>query len=365
MRSSVLAAACVLLSHVPPAGAAAMSVTADVAPATSRADVFPRAPVDFPDGVVATPDVEYANLTGFRPLVLDLYREARGAARHARPLVIYVHGGGWRRGDSRTTGAFANFPRVLASLAARGYVVASINYRLSGEARYPAAVRDVNSAITYLRAHAGQWGIDPARIVLWGDSAGAYLAAMSATTCNDPRFAPPLSTGRMSRREAAAASAPRVSDCVQAVVCWYGLFDLGRLAAGNSRSIVDDVQEFLGCARGSCGALARRASPLTHVSRRTPPMLLMHGTADTEVPSGQTVEMAAALRAAHVPVQLQLIAGANHGWIAHNAAATRRASLAALRRTFEFIDGMTANPGRAITTRPGGRPSRAGTTPRS
>jgi acetyl esterase/lipase len=348
----------VLLSPIPPVAASAMSVTADVAAATSRADVFPRAAVAFPNGVVATPGVEYANLTGFRPLVLDLYREAKGALRHARPLVIYVHGGGWRRGDSRTTGAFANFPSVLASLAARGYVVASINYRLSGEARYPAAVRDVNSAIAYLRSHAGEWGIDPTRIVLWGDSAGAYLAAMSATTCNDSRFAPPLSTGRMSRRQAAAASAPRVSDCVQAVVSWYGLFDLGRLAGltGDGRAVADDIQEFLGCAPGSCGDLAPRASPLTNVSRRTPPMLLLHGTADAEVPFGQTVEMAAALRAAHVPVQIQLIQDANHGWIGRNAAATRRASLAALRRTFEFIDEVTAKPDRRITTESGGRP---------
>lgn len=365
MRSSVLAAACVLLSQVSLGAASALPDTAVVAAVTSRADVFPRATVTFPNGVVATPDVEYANLTGFRPLVLDIYRVA-GGARHARPLVIYVHGGGWRRGDSRTTGAFADFPSVLASLAARGYVVASINYRLSGEARYPAAVQDVNSAIAYLRLHAKKWDIDPARIVLWGDSAGAYLAAMSATTCNDPRFAPPLSTGRMSRRQAAAASAPRVSDCVQAVVTWYGPFDLGRLAGpGGNRGIADDVREFLGCVPGSCADVEREASPLTHVSQRTPPMLLLHGTDDTEVPVGQTVRMATALRAAHVPVQLQLIEGANHGWIGRNAAATRHASLAALRRTVEFIDEVTAGNGRGARRAPGGRPSPAETTHRN
>lgn len=364
MRASVVAAAWVLLANSLPAGASTMSVTADVAAATSRADVFPRSTVDFPNGVVATPDVEYGNLNGFRPLVLDIYRAKRGAVR--RPLVIYVHGGGWRRGDSRTNGAFANFPDVLASLAARGYVVAAINYRLSGEARFPAAVRDVNSAIAFLRMHAGEWDIDPGRIVLWGDSAGAHLAAMSATTCDEPRFAPPLSTGRMSRRQAAAASLPVVSDCVQAVVSWYGLFDLARLLGrtGN-RGIADDIEEFLGCGRGSCSDPARRASPLTNVSSRTPPMLLMHGTDDTEVPYAQTVEMAAALRAAHVPVQMQLIEGARHGWIGPNAAATRRASLAALRRTFRFIDEVTAHPDRRATTAPGAPSSAAGTTPRS
>ena len=345
-RSAVLVAAVALLARIPAANAAAMPVTADVAGATTRADVFPRASVTFPDGVIAFPDVEYANLNGFRPLLLDIYRPAAGGSGRPRPLVIYVHGGGWRHGDSRTTGAFTNFPRVLASLAARGYVVASIEYRLTGEARYPAAVRDVNSAIAFLRLHAREWGIDPTRVVLWGASAGGYLVAMSATTCNDPRFAPPLSTGRMSRRQAAAAAAPRVSDCVQAVVSWYGLFDLGPLLAGtgSNPAITAVVRAFLGCRAGSCLGLAGRASPLGRVSSGTPPMLLMAGTADTEVPCEQTLEMAAALRRAHAPVQMHLVKGANHGWIAHGPAATRRASLEALRRTFEFIDQMTKPP---------------------
>ena len=345
MRSAVLAAAFVLLAGVPPCHAAVLPVNADVGGVTTRADVFPRASVTFPGGVTAVPDVEYANLNGFRPLLLDIYRPAGGGRGHPHPLVIYVHGGGWRHGDSRTTGAFTNFPRVLASLAARGYVVAAVNYRLVGEARYPAAVQDVNSAIAYLRRHAAEWDIDPARIVLWGASAGGYLVAMSAATCHDPRFAPPLSTGRMSRRQAAAASAHEVSACVRAVVSWYGLFDLAPLlspAAGN-RPIAAVVRNFLGCRGSSCLGAARAASPLADVSPGMPPMLLMAGTVDTEVPCGQTLAMAAALRRAHVPVEMHLISGANHGWIAHDPAATRRASLEALRRTFEFIDRVT-NP---------------------
>ncbi|HEY2037565.1 MAG TPA: alpha/beta hydrolase [Steroidobacteraceae bacterium] len=346
MRPPLLAAAVALLASILGAAAAAMPVVASVGTVTFRADVLPRATVGFPHGVVATPNVEYANYTGYRPLFLDIYRQEGTGGGYPRPLVIYVHGGGWRHGDSRTTGAFTNFPGVLAALAARGYVVASVDYRLSSEARYPAAVEDVNSAIAYLRLHAHEWGIDPARVVLWGASAGGYLAAMSATTCDDPRFAPPLATGRMSRREAASASAPRVSDCVQAVVSWYGLFDLGPLAAGTGKgqAVADDVQAFLGCERGSCLELARPASPLTHVSPRTPPMLLMHGTADTEAPFAQTLAMAAALRKAHVQVEMRLIKDANHGWITHNAATTRRASLEALRRTFEFIDRVTKRP---------------------
>jgi acetyl esterase/lipase len=339
-------AAFALLAGVAAANGAAKPVTADVDGITTRADVFPRASVTFPDGVIAFPGVEYANLNGFRPLLLDIYRQAAGAGGRPRPLVIYVHGGGWRHGDSRTTGAFTNFPRVLASLAARGYVVASIDYRLTGEARYPAAVEDVNSAIAYLRLHAGDWGIDPTRVVLWGASAGGYLVAMSATTCNDPRFAPPLSTGRMSRRQAAAAAAPRVSDCAQAVVSWYGLFDLGPLVGGTASNpaITAVVRHFLGCRGDSCLGLARSASPVSGVSPRTPPMLLMAGMADTEVPCEQTVEMTGALRRVHAPVEMHLIKGANHGWIAHDPAATRRASLEALRRTFEFIDQVVKRP---------------------
>ena len=367
MSAAILVAAFGLLAGGAAANAAAMPVTADVAGVTTRAAVFPRASVVFPGGVIAFPDVEYANLNGFRPLLLDIYRPAAGGSGRPRPLVIYVHGGGWRHGDSRTTGAFTNFPRVLASLAARGYVVASIDYRLIGEARYPAAVRDVNSAIAYLRLHAREWGIDPTRIVLWGASAGGYLVAMSATTCNDPRFAPPLSTGRMSRRQAAAASASRVSACVQAVVSWYGLFDLGPLVAGTGANpaITAVVRNFLGCRAGSCLELARRASPLNGVSPRMPPMLLMAGTADSEVPCQQTVEMAAALRRAHAPVQMRLIEGAGHGWIAHDPAVTRRASLDALRRTFRFIDEVTGHADRRATIQPGGRSSPAGTTLRN
>jgi acetyl esterase/lipase len=355
-RSAVLAAGLAVLFTIAAGSASAGPPVADVGASTFRADVFPRSTVAFPGGVVATPNVEYANLSGFRPLLLDIYRAA-ARVDGPRPLVIYIHGGGWRHGDSRTTGAFRNFPAVLASLAARGYVVASIDYRLSGEARYPAAVQDVNSAIAHLRLHASEWGIDPARVVLWGASAGAYLAAMSATTCDDPRYAPALSTGRMSRRQAAAASAAAVSHCVQAVVSWYGLFDLVPLAAGRGsrRATADDVRQFLGCGRAPCADMAREASPLAHVSSSTPPMLLVHGTADTEVPFAQTVEMAAALRKAHVRVDMRLINGANHGLIGRNAAGTRRASLEALRRTFDFIDEVTSPGDRSAQAATAGR----------
>src|SRR5690348_781502 len=99
MRSFLLAAAFVLLVNIPGARASAIPVTADVGAVTFRADVLPRTTVGFPGGVIATPNVEYANLAGFRPLFLDIYRQAGDANGHLRPLVVYVHGGGWRHGD--------------------------------------------------------------------------------------------------------------------------------------------------------------------------------------------------------------------------------------------------------------------------
>ena len=77
------------------------------------------------------------------------------------PLVIWIHGGGWSRGDSRGNGAITNFPAALAELAARGYVVASVNYRLSGEAKFPAQIQDVNAAIAYLKTNSARYRIDP------------------------------------------------------------------------------------------------------------------------------------------------------------------------------------------------------------
>ena len=132
---------------------------AEIAAKTVRRDVFPRAHVRFPGGVVATPQVEIANFDGFRPVRMDIYAPSRRT--RPRPAVLWVHGGGWSRGDSRTSGAYADWPGVLASLAARGFVVAAVDYRLSGEARFPAQIQDVPAAIRHLRTHAVELGIDP------------------------------------------------------------------------------------------------------------------------------------------------------------------------------------------------------------
>jgi acetyl esterase/lipase len=310
-----------------------------VAPATVRADRFPTLEAVYPGGILARPHVEFANFAGYRPLQLDLYLHRDRTTR--RPLVLWLHGGGWRRGDSRQNGAFADFPAVLARLAARGYVVASVDYRLSGEAPFPAQIQDVKAAIRFLRAHAEDFGIDPERVIAWGGSAGGHLAALAATSGGDPAFEPPASTGRLTRREAAQAAQIPISDCVQGAVAWYGALDLEAYRSERRAGPNENVFALLGCAsEPACGERFRAASPVSRVDERSAPMLLIHGTADEEVPDSASRLMAERMRAAGRPVELVLIPSVGHGFIASEAARTRSASLDALKRTFAWMDRL-------------------------
>ena len=310
----------------------AMAQDIAFAPKSVRDDVFPRAPVSFPGGVTAWPDVEYANLMGYRPLLLDLYLPPKDGKTH--PLVVWVHGGGWNRGDSRTSGALADYPAVLARLAARGYAVASVNYRLTSEAHFPAQLQDVKAAIQFLRA--GKYDIDPARAVIWGGSAGGHLAALAAETCGAAEFAPEPNTGRLSHAEAVALKkAPPGTDCVQAAVIWYGAFDLVHLGGTSIRMAL------LGCT-SDCLDKEIAASPLDHVTAKTAPMLLVHGLDDTEISPGQTRAMAAKLAATGVKVETLYLPGVDHGLIGKTPEATRAATLLALQKTFDYIDAVFA-----------------------
>jgi acetyl esterase/lipase len=124
------------------------------------------------------PDVVYGEVPGYRPLELDLYLpEPTGPL----PVIVYVHGGGWRRG-SRRHPLPALGPGFYDDLAGRGFAVAAIDYRLSGEARFPAALEDVRAAIGWVREHAAEYGMDAGRVFAWGDSAGGLLALMAALT---------------------------------------------------------------------------------------------------------------------------------------------------------------------------------------
>jgi len=307
-----------------------------------RDDTFPTVEVRYPGGIIARGHVEYANYVGYRPLQLDLYLHTDRARAKPRPLVIWVHGGGWSRGDARQSGAFADWPGVLAMLAARGYVVASVDYRLSGEAKFPAPVQDVKAAIRFLRSQAGAYGIDPSRVYLWGGSAGGHLAGLATVTCGVAAFDPPPSTGRLPGSAAKLAKPLPQSDCVQGAALWYGVFDfaLGGDRPGTALN-AKTLTALLGCDPALCRDTVTAASPISYVKRETPPLLLIHGTADEEVSFRQSEAMAAKMKAAGASVEFVPVAGANHGFVDATPEATKRDSLMALDRTFAFFDRLS------------------------
>jgi acetyl esterase/lipase len=289
-------------------------------------DRYPERRIAFPGGVTGLPDLTYSTLSGFRPLTLDLYLPASPPSGGA-PVIIYVHGGGWTSGHTRHSGAFENWPGVLASLAGRGYVVASLNYRLSAEAPSPAAEQDIKSAVRWLRANAARFSVDKRRIGIWGGSAGGQLAALAGTSCGVSALEPP----------AADAKAPVESDCVQAVVTWYGVFDFAPLA--KNAVAPPPVARYLGCDAGACSDdMIALASAVSYVDRTDPPFLLIHGALDKTVAASQSEKFHAALQASAVKSQLLILPDVDHSFVGSTHELTRDASLRALRATIEFFD---------------------------
>jgi acetyl esterase/lipase len=228
-------------------------------------------------------DVEYAEVLGFRPLELDLYLPS--GASGPVPVVIHVHGGGWRRG-SRRHPLPALGDGFYPGLAAAGIAVAAIDYRLSGEARYPAAVDDVRAAVAWARTALPGHGITPGPLVLWGDSAGGHLALLTALT----------------------------GTLVDGVVAWFPVTDLAGLRGPDDEDPESREALFLGAPPSLVPELARAASPVSHAHAGAPPVLLMHGDSDAMVPADQSIRLARALRDAGGTVTLELVPGASHFW---------------------------------------------------
>jgi acetyl esterase/lipase len=294
----------------PKAAATKKTASAPQAEAASDASkTYPLQSIAFPGGVTMT-EMVYSTLPGFRPLTLDLYKTLEKS--YPRPGLVFVHGGDWNSGDARHAGTFGDFPGLLARLAARGYVVASVNYRLSGEAHFPAALVDVKTAISWLRGHADEFNLDQTRIAIWGASAGGQLAAMAGVTCGVAGLEPPSDD----------KSKPP-SDCVQAVIDWYGVTDFEAMASDLGQSAPDKSVEgdFLGCEPALCPTgFARNASPLAYIETMSPPFLIQHGADDPMVSPKQSQALYDALRAKDVPAELVMYPGVAHGFARSNAA---------------------------------------------
>jgi acetyl esterase/lipase len=266
-----------------------------------------------PRGCLADLDVAYRGDTPRPHNLLDVVYHRR-PVRGGRPAVIIVHGGSWRAGSK-------SYYRksLMSALARRGYVAVSISYRLSGVAGFPAAVEDVKAAIRWTRAHARRYDIDPAHIGIWGSSSGAHLAALAAVTSPADGL-----DGH--------GPYPDVSSRVQCAVCRSGVYDL-RPEANPVASRSPDRMAFLGGSPDRTRQIARRASPVVYLDRHDPPMLIIHGTKDINIPFGAARQMVAAMERAGTPHQFIAVEGGAHSFAAVPGEA-RRAEAA----TMSFFD---------------------------
>lgn len=260
-----------------------------------------KIPVSLPDVLFYT-DIVYANRMNewkqaVYPMKLHLMRpftDMEGADRH--PLIVWIGGGAWKASTP-----FRHIP-CLSYFARNGYVVASIDYRVSGMDYFPAQIQDVKAAVRYLRLHAAEYGIDPEKIAVMGDSAGGHLSALAGTSGDRETFGTP--------------DYPEVSCEVQAVVDLYGPSDFLQMPGADEpeKGFLWQMPEslLLGGHVAGMRELAQKASPITYINENTPPFLLLHGTDDSVVSVKQSEILYEALVNGGVEADLYELEGANH-----------------------------------------------------
>ena len=253
-----------------------------------------------PAGVRALRDIAYVE-GGHERQKLDLFLPEKADA--PRPLIVWVHGGAWLAGGKDQCPALR--------FVGEGYAVASVGYRLSQHAVFPAQIEDCKAAIRWLRAHAKDYALDPQRIGVWGSSAGGHLVALLGTSGDVKDF----DTGANLDQ----------SSAVQAVCDWFGPTDLTAMAAHAlpGATIDHDAPDapeakLIGGAVQENKAKAARANPIAYASRDDAPFLIMHGDRDPTVPYHQSQLLFDALKQAGASVHLHTIHGAGHGGAGFN-----------------------------------------------
>ncbi|MFE9656379.1 alpha/beta hydrolase fold domain-containing protein [Micromonospora sp. NPDC006431] len=244
--------------------------------------------------------VEYCRIDGV-PLAMDIYTPPAGAAPPGRgaPVAMYIHGGGLVLGDRKLSGLGASlsdhqaalFTPLRERLNANGYLVASIDYRLTPAAPWPAPLDDAKCAVRFLRAHAADLGIDPSRIGAWGASGGGWLSSMLGLTGRQDGIGPYAEQ----------------SSAVQAVVDMFGPTDLNDFA-----DAPPFIRFLLWAGIGTSTATRHSASPINYVTGNAPPFLILHGKQDEDIAPRQSLRFAERLRTAGVSAEFVEVAGTGH-----------------------------------------------------
>ncbi len=294
MRKNILR---VLVIPFMAAALAALAFSAAGQPPRDR-EGPPRPPRPFPESeqesrglMKITEDVTYATANGVK-LKLDVY-QPRTKDPRLRRIAVHIHGGAWKGGDKESARAF------MRELIRAGYIGFAVNYRLSGEAKFPAQIHDCKAAIRWIRENAKDYNGEPDCIAVFGTSAGGHLAALLGTS------------GGVEELEGGVGETGVSSD-VQAVCDWFGPSNLATVHANlpNERNPVVDL---LGAPVGEARELALLASPITHVDSGDPPFLIIHGTDDPTVPAEQSRVFYEALKKAGVTVKYIEVPGGKHG----------------------------------------------------
>lgn len=251
-----------------------------------------------PAGTKVERDIVYTRV-GERKLLLDLYVPPKQSA--PLPVILWVHGGGWRGGSKGSGG------RALPMLQ-RGYAVVDVGYRLSGEAIFPAQVEDCKAAVRWVRANADKYGLDPKRIGAWGSSAGGHLVAFLGTSGDVREFDTEANRQYSSR--------------VQAVCDWFGPTDFlqmdehmieGSRLVHNAPKSPESLLVGGPITEEPYRSMVKKANPITYVTKDDPPFLIMHGDKDMLVPLHQSELLYHALAKAGVEASLHVVKGAGHG----------------------------------------------------
>lgn len=291
-------------------------------------------PPVLPDGVRMERDLAYL-VDGDQAQRLDLYLPEKAPA-HPLPLVVHIHGGAWMAGNK--------FPCPVVEMVTEGYVVASVGYRFSQKAKFPAQIQDCQAAIRWLRANREKYHLDPEKIGVVGGSAGGHLASLVGTAGGTGAF--PLIGENKDQ-----------SDRVQAVCNIFGPTDFTTVvqqAAKDTRvknvfvfnSEKDPYSQLIGAPLETTDK-SSAVSPVTYISSDDPPFLILHGTHDALVPYAQSVQFAKELEAEGLPVWLQTLPGAGHGGLVFVRPAVTRLMQ-------DFFDKFLQGEDRDIVLVPGG-----------